>query len=146
MIWRSGIKGVREIPFQKSAALLELEDRHFLDCIEQRAVPLTDGENGRKVIDILMRVDAELRAGKGGAKGDSPGGKTETEAEKDYFVHETAVVEEPAAIGKGTKIWHFCHVMPGGAKIGGERCMLGQNVLVGGERLGSGTTSGFRIT
>lgn len=127
-------KGVREIPFQKSAALLELEDRHFLDCIEQRAVPLTDGENGRKVIDILMRVDAELRAGKG-AKGDSPG-KTETEAEKDYFVHETAVVEEPAAIGKGTKIWHFCHVMPG-AKIG-ERCMLGQNVLVGGKaRIGN---------
>lgn len=49
----------------------------------------------------------------------------------DYFVHETAVVDEGAIIGKGTKIWHFCHIMPK-ARIG-ERCVLGQNCFVGGE-------------
>ncbi|NER51671.1 MAG: N-acetyltransferase, partial [Symploca sp. SIO1A3] len=29
----------------------------------------------------------------------------------DYFVHESAYIDEGAQIGKGTKIWHFCHVM-----------------------------------
>ena len=47
---------------------------------------------------------------------------------KDYFVHETAVIDEGAQIGKGTKIWHFCHVMSK-SKIGGN-CSLGQNVFV----------------
>jgi len=45
-----------------------------------------------------------------------------------YFVHSSAFVDEPVTIGGGTKIWHFCHVMPG-AKIG-RGCVLGQNVLV----------------
>lgn len=46
----------------------------------------------------------------------------------DYFVHESAYVDDGAKIGKGTKIWHFSHVM-GGAEIG-EHCSLGQNVFV----------------
>lgn len=46
----------------------------------------------------------------------------------DYFVHESSYVDEGAEIGAGTKIWHFCHVMPR-AKIG-EGCNLGQNVLI----------------
>lgn len=46
-----------------------------------------------------------------------------------YFVHETAVVDEPANIGAGTRIWHFSHVMAGA--VLGERCNLGQNVFVG---------------
>jgi len=46
----------------------------------------------------------------------------------DYFVHESSYVDEGAEIGAGTKIWHFCHVMPR-SKIG-ERCNIGQNVLV----------------
>lgn len=45
------------------------------------------------------------------------------------FIHETAIVDEGAQIGSGTKIWHFCHVM-GTAQIG-ENCVLGQNVFVG---------------
>ncbi len=46
----------------------------------------------------------------------------------EYFVHESSYVDEGAEIGAGTKIWHFCHIMPR-AKIG-ERCNIGQNVLV----------------
>ena len=45
-----------------------------------------------------------------------------------YYVHPSAYVDEPAAIGEGTKIWHFCHVMSG-ARIG-KGCSLGQNVFV----------------
>ncbi len=47
----------------------------------------------------------------------------------EYFVHESSYVDEGARIGKGTKIWHFCHILPG-AEIG-ENCSLGQNVNVG---------------
>ncbi len=46
----------------------------------------------------------------------------------DYFVHESAYVDDGARIGKGTKIWHFCHVMPDA--VIGEGCNLGQNVVV----------------
>ena len=54
----------------------------------------------------------------------------------DYFVHESSYVDEGATIGTGTKIWHFCHVMPGA--VIGERCNLGQNVVVmSGVRLGN---------
>jgi UDP-2-acetamido-3-amino-2,3-dideoxy-glucuronate N-acetyltransferase len=53
----------------------------------------------------------------------------------DYFVHESSYVDDGARIGKGTKIWHFSHVMPGA--VIGERCNLGQNVVVmPGTRLG----------
>lgn len=55
-------------------------------------------------------------------------GKTPPASEKEYFCHESAYVDEGARIGKGTKIWHFCHIMAG-AEIG-ENCSLGQNVFV----------------
>jgi UDP-2-acetamido-3-amino-2,3-dideoxy-glucuronate N-acetyltransferase len=48
--------------------------------------------------------------------------------EKEYFVHETAVIDENCSIGKGTKIWHFSHIMSG-CKIGND-CNIGQNVVV----------------
>jgi len=47
---------------------------------------------------------------------------------EDYFAHETAVIDEGCQIGKGTRIWHFCHVMP--SSVIGENCNLGQNVFV----------------
>ena len=50
------------------------------------------------------------------------------EATTDVYIHPTAVVDEGAKIGKGTKVWHFVHVMPG--SVIGENCILGQNVLV----------------
>jgi len=54
----------------------------------------------------------------------------------DYFVHESAYVDDGAVVGKGSKIWHFSHVMPGA--VIGERCNLGQNVVVmPGTRLGA---------
>lgn len=48
--------------------------------------------------------------------------------QKNYFAHETAVIDEGCEIGKGTKIWHFSHLMPN-CKLG-ENCNLGQNVVV----------------
>src|SRR5258706_16185037 len=48
--------------------------------------------------------------------------------EKTYFAHPTAVIDEGCSIGKGTKIWHFTHVMSG--CVIGESCSFGQNVVV----------------
>jgi UDP-2-acetamido-3-amino-2,3-dideoxy-glucuronate N-acetyltransferase len=44
------------------------------------------------------------------------------------FIHESSYVDDGASVGSGTKIWHFCHVMPGA--VIGERCSFGQNVVV----------------
>jgi UDP-2-acetamido-3-amino-2,3-dideoxy-glucuronate N-acetyltransferase len=45
-----------------------------------------------------------------------------------WWAHPSAIVDDGAVIGEGTKVWHFAHVMPG-ARIG-ARCSLGQNVFV----------------
>ncbi len=52
-------------------------------------------------------------------------------AEKNYFAHPTAIIDEPVEIGDRTQVWHFCHIMSG-AKIG-LNCILGQNVFIGKE-------------
>lgn len=57
--------------------------------------------------------------------------------ERNYFVHETSIVDDGAQIGEGTRIWHFSHVMKG-AKIG-KKCILGQNIFVGPDaQIGNG--------
>ncbi len=54
----------------------------------------------------------------------------------DYFVHDTACVDQPCRIGAGTKVWHFCHVCKDA--VIGSNCNLGQNVFVaGGAVIGS---------
>jgi UDP-2-acetamido-3-amino-2,3-dideoxy-glucuronate N-acetyltransferase len=54
------------------------------------------------------------------------------------FIHASAFVDDGATIGAGTRIWHFCHVMPGA--VIGARCVLGQNVVVM-----NGTTIGDNV-
>lgn len=49
-------------------------------------------------------------------------------AEMGYYAHDTAVIDEGSAIGEGTKIWHFSHIMAGA--VIGKGCNLGQNVVV----------------
>lgn len=51
--------------------------------------------------------------------------------EKNYFAHETAVIDEGCVIGAGSRIWHFSHLMSG-CELG-ENCNLGQNVVVSPE-------------
>jgi len=56
-------------------------------------------------------------------------------SDQGYFAHETAVIDLPAEIGPGTRIWHFCHVMEG-ARIGrdcsfGQNCNVDRGVVVG---------------
>lgn len=51
--------------------------------------------------------------------------------EKEFYAHETAIIDEGCTIGKGSKIWHFSHIMPN--CVLGENCNIGQNVVVSPE-------------
>lgn len=51
--------------------------------------------------------------------------------EKDFYSHPTAVIDEGCTIGKGTKVWHFSHIMPN--CVIGENCNIGQNVVISPE-------------
>lgn len=54
----------------------------------------------------------------------------------EYYVHPSSYIDDGVEIGAGTKIWHFCHIMPGA--VIGQDCIIGQNVFVAGAvRIGS---------
>ncbi len=56
---------------------------------------------------------------------------------EDFYIHESSYVDEDVTIGKGTKIWHFCHIQKGVTL--GENCSLGQNVNIGNNvKIGNG--------
>lgn len=110
--------GGYEVVAFEGEAPLTAECRHFLDCINTNKTPRTDGANGAEVLRVLEQAQEALMS-------DQP--KPAAPA-REYFVHESAYVDDPVEIGKGTKIWHFSHVMKN-VKIG-ERCIFGQNVNI----------------
>lgn len=110
---------------------LREECRHFLHCIVKREIPVTDGNEGYRVLTVLQQAQLALEQ-----KADNDKGPSSTQADRPYFVHESAFIDTPCRIGPGTKIWHGAHVMKG-AEIG-ERCNLGQNVCIGNDvKIGS---------
>ena len=98
---------------------LKLECQDFSNCLVSRHKPRADGEKGLKVLKVLDVCQKSLREHGMAISLDSKG----------YFVHPTSIVEEPTNIGEGTKIWHFCHLMPN-ITIG-RNCIIGQNVFIG---------------
>ena len=124
---------------------LRQECRHFLDCIADGTKPITDGEEGLRVLRILNASQASLNdngrkiaftadSGSGFKYEDDAADLTAMSHElranaQGAFIHDTAVIDDDVTIGTGTKIWHFSHVL-GGSKIG-ENCNIGQNVVIG---------------
>ncbi len=100
---------------------LRAECQHFLECIETRRRPDTDGHEGVSVLEILEACQESLDQKAAVVTLSKP-------LPKPYFAHETAVIDEPCELGEGTRIWHFSHVMKH-AKIGKD-CVLGQNIYV----------------
>ncbi len=108
---------------------LRQECKHFLDCINQGKYPVTDGNEGLRVLRILKTAQKSL---------DRPGlelpfkekkAAVAADENRAYFVHETALVDAHCEIGEGTKIWHFSHVLAN-SRIGAN-CNIGQNVVIG---------------
>jgi len=92
---------------------LKLECQHFIDCVATGATPRTDGREALGVLDVLLAADPQ--------------------AEKTNFpsvqIHESTYVDDHVSIGKGTKIWHFSHLLSHVTL--GRNCSVGQNVVIG---------------
>ncbi len=136
------------VPLQMEEPLLA-EARHFLECLNNRKHPRTDGKEGLRVLKILDECQRSLsnpclmHAGAGplmhaepapvvvnrGAGPLSLRGSQKADKAISCFVHPSSYVDEDVKIGAGTKIWHFCHIL-GGSRIG-ENCKIGQNVVLG---------------
>ena len=121
----TAVKAAGEVVALDNREPLRAECQHFLDCIESRKAPISDGREGLRVLRVLDACQRALQHGGQVVE------QVETKVEKDerpYFVHESAYVDDGANVGAGTKIWHFSHVMKG-AQIG-KKCVIGQNVNV----------------
>jgi UDP-2-acetamido-3-amino-2,3-dideoxy-glucuronate N-acetyltransferase len=106
---------------------LREECAHFLDCVAKRVTPRTDGKEGLRVLTVLERCQRAMDL-----ETAQEAGSQDEEEDKhvpgDFFVHESACVDDGARIGKGTKIWHYSHVQAGSTV--GANCSLGQNVNI----------------
>ena len=109
---------------------LKLECQHFLECMQNGKQPTTDGREGLIVLKILKasqlsldqdgrKIDLKKMTAEAGNRPDSTGA----------FVHPTAIIDQGAVVGTGTKVWHFSHILSG-SKIG-DSCNIGQNVVIG---------------
>jgi len=135
LVWEGGM-----VPTAKKAAgeavvvpeeePLQIECSHFLECCDDRKSPVTDGQEGLRVLQVLDAAQRSLDQG-----GEAAATESMSTGQRDYQAHPTAVVDPDAQVGAGTKIWHFSHVMAG-AEIG-QKCNIGQNVVVSpGVKLG----------
>jgi len=110
---------------------LRLECEHFLNCIATGNQPITDGQEGVSVLRVLNAGQYSLDncGRKVYLKDAEKASQSSKETSSDYFVHETALIDDGTKIGKGSKIWHFSHVLSG-SKVG-ENCNIGQNAVIG---------------
>jgi UDP-2-acetamido-3-amino-2,3-dideoxy-glucuronate N-acetyltransferase len=100
---------------------LRAECLHFLECVQARSCPRTDGEEALRVLSVLQHCQEALDL----KAHPQPRGV----APQAYFSHESAFVDDGVEIGEGTSIWHVSHVFKG-SRIG-KHCKVGQNVVVG---------------
>jgi UDP-2-acetamido-3-amino-2,3-dideoxy-glucuronate N-acetyltransferase len=127
------VKGPEEVVEFEPSEPLRMECLHFLECMRTRQTPRSDGREGLRTLKTLQQCYESMKIS---AAASGPTERLAPEAARDFFAHETAVIDEPCLIGKGTKIWHFSHVMPE-AEIG-DNCNIGQNVVVGkGVKIGN---------
>jgi len=122
----SAVKADAELVAIEASEPLKNECREFLDCIESRRKPLTDGREGLRVLRVLNACQKAMESRC--ALGGQSAGSATSPPSLAYFAHPTAFIDDPVEIGPGTKIWHNTHVMKG-ARIG-TRCILGQNCQV----------------
>ena len=107
---------------------LRYECQVFLDAIKTRRNPSTDGEEALRVLQVLNACQQALEKG-GTIELKALPASGDEKDKPEYFVHETAVIDQDVEIGDGSKIWHFSHILPR-TRIG-RNCNLGQNVVAG---------------
>ncbi|MBM4386563.1 MAG: Gfo/Idh/MocA family oxidoreductase, partial [Deltaproteobacteria bacterium] len=121
-------QGEREVIDIGDKEPLRLECMAFVESLETRVKPQTDGKEGLDVLKILAGCEESLQSN-GKVVRFAPEPAPAPEAPKPgFFIHPSAFIDENVDIGDGTKIWHFCHVMKN-TRIG-QNCVLGQNVFL----------------
>ena len=125
--WVDGLPQPKKAEFQvlkiKVQEPLKAECQHFLNCIQNGDKPLTDGEEGVNVLKVLDASQKSL------LKGVIVHLDNNKKNKKLFYAHETACIDKNCDIGKGTKIWHYSHILNG--SIIGENCTIGQNTMIG---------------
>lgn len=128
-----------EIVPVKTDEPLRAECGHFLHCVRSGERPHTDGHEGLRVLRVLRASQRSLNRN-GCRISLDPTPETERwftgekltgvgGAGRNYFVHESAYVDDGVHIGEETRIWHFSHLLSGSSI--GRKCNIGQNVVVG---------------
>jgi UDP-2-acetamido-3-amino-2,3-dideoxy-glucuronate N-acetyltransferase len=120
---------------------LQHECRHFLDCISNGSEPITDGQEGLKVLRVLnasqtslnhfgrkVLIPINVRQAQNNERLSATVATLST-TRQGIFVHPTAIIDDNVTIGKNAKIWHFSHVLSGSTV--GQGCNIGQNVVIG---------------
>jgi len=102
---------------------LRAECAHFVECIQTRATPRTDGNEGLRVLTVLSACEQSLK------RVYSPIDQPALPRARSYFSHESACIDEGVEIGEGTTIWHFSHILRN-SRVG-KNCRIGQNVMIG---------------
>ncbi len=129
------VKGEAERVDIPESEPLRQECEHFLNCIANGQQPITDGNEGLRVLKILNSAQRSLDGVSKSPVADIDKKKNiesrspNHQLTSNYFAHDTAIVDENVSIGEGTRIWHFSHILSG-SKIG-EKCNIGQNVVIG---------------
>ena len=123
--WTAGRPTAESAPAEpvalKEGEPLKNQCRDFLRAMSGQAEPVSDGREGLRVLSVLETLSESIRR-----KGETV---SLNQAESDYFAHPTAVIDDGVSIGRGSKIWHFSHILPGSEL--GENVNVGQNVVIG---------------
>jgi UDP-2-acetamido-3-amino-2,3-dideoxy-glucuronate N-acetyltransferase len=129
-------KGKFPIPVKDKFEVIQLDNQktplrteceHFKQSVENNRAPITNGEEGLRVLRVLKALQESLDKN---AEVKLMPLASSIVPSLPYFAHESAYIDEGAEIGEGTKIWHFSHICKG-AKIG-KNCNIGQNVFIAG--------------
>ena len=128
--WRDGVPHPNRaeatpVSVEQSEPLAN-ECQHFLDCVAGGARPLTDGEEGARVLRVLQAAEESMRRQRPVV---TSAAAPAVPLHAEVKIHPTAVLDEPIEIGRDTAIWHFSHICAE-ARIGSD-CSIGQNVFVG---------------
>jgi len=109
---------------------LKQECLHFLECVRAGTTPRTDGREGVRVLAVLTEAAHTLKKSSlDGVAADAHRNFRVNGTYPDVKIHESVYVDNDVAIGAGTKIWHFSHLLP--QVTIGRNCNIGQNVVIG---------------
>jgi len=131
--WRSG-----KIPVAEKAQCIKIEIpdyeepllaecKHFIECVKMRKKPLTDGEEGLRVLEVLSLAERSLQNAY--TIPTSFESANFTSSRENVYIDKTALIDEGVKIGEGTRIWAFSHILKNSSI--GKNCRIGQNVVIG---------------